>query len=82
MTLKLCPYMECQIKNIFVEKSCKKCAAKVSTRPLYNFSKYITQNSDSMQEILLKVRYFERELSKTLKEGNLFFLSNPAPFNR
>ena len=30
-----------------------------------------------MQEILLKIRYFERGLSKTL-----FFLSNPVPFNR
>ena len=31
-----------------------------------------------MQEILLKIRYFERGLSKTL---TLFFLSNPVPFN-
>ena len=23
--------------NIFIEKSCKKCAAKASPRPLYNF---------------------------------------------
>ena len=29
--------MEYQIKNIFIEKSCKKCAAKTSPRPLYNF---------------------------------------------
>ena len=69
--------MECQIKNIFVEKSCKKCAAKVSPRPLYNFSKYITQNRDWMQEILLKENY-----QKPLKKVTLFFLSNPAPFNR
>ena len=31
-----------------------------------------------MQEILLKIRYFERGLSKTL---TLFFLSKPVPFN-
>ena len=34
-----------------------------------------------MQEILLKIRYFERGLSKSLKKLNLFFLSNLAPFN-
>ena len=31
-----------------------------------------------MQENLLKVRYFERRLSKTLKN---FFISNPVPSN-
>ena len=35
-----------------------------------------------MQEILLKVRYFERGLSKSLKKGNFIFFSNPVPFNR
>ena len=34
-----------------------------------------------MQEILLKVRYFEKGLSKSLKKLTLFFLLNPAPFN-
>ena len=33
-----------------------------------------------MQEILLKIRYFERGLLKTLKKLT-FFLSNPVPFN-
>ena len=33
-----------------------------------------------MQEILLK-RYFERELSKSLKKINFIFFSNPVPFN-
>ena len=33
-----------------------------------------------MQEILLKIRYFERGLSKSLKLI-LFFLLNPVPFN-
>ena len=33
-----------------------------------------------MQEIILKVRYFERGLSKSLKKGKFFF-SNPVPFN-
>ena len=35
-----------------------------------------------MQTILLKVRYFERGLSKSLKKGNFIFFSNPVPFNR
>ena len=34
-----------------------------------------------MEEILLKIRYFERGLSKSLKKVNLFFISNPVPFN-
>ena len=34
-----------------------------------------------MQEIVLKIRYFERGLSKTLKKLTLFFLWNPVPFN-
>ena len=34
-----------------------------------------------MHEILLKRRYFERELLKSLKKVTLLFLSNPMPFN-
>ena len=34
-----------------------------------------------MQEIILKGRYFERGLSKSLKKVTFFFLSNPVPFN-
>ena len=33
-----------------------------------------------MRESILKIRYFERGLSKSLKKVN-FFLSNPVPFN-
>ena len=39
MALKLCPYMEYQIKNVFIEKSCRNFVAKASPRPLYNFGK-------------------------------------------
>ena len=35
-----------------------------------------------MQEIILKVKYFERGLSKSHKKGNFIFLSNPVPFDR
>ena len=34
-----------------------------------------------MQEILFKIRYFERGLSKSLKKFILFFLSNSVSFN-
>ena len=34
-----------------------------------------------MQEILLKIRHFEKRLSKSLKKVTLFFLSKPVPFN-
>ena len=34
-----------------------------------------------MQEILLKIRYFKRGLSKTLKKSPLFFLPKSVPFN-
>ena len=34
-----------------------------------------------MQEILFKIRYFERRLSKTLQKLTLFLLSDPVPFN-
>ena len=34
-----------------------------------------------MQEILFKIKYFERGLSKTLLKLTLFFPSHPVPFN-
>ena len=34
-----------------------------------------------MEEILLKIRYFERGLSKSLKKVNFIFPLNPVPFN-
>ena len=34
-----------------------------------------------MLEILLKIKYIERGLSKSLKKVNFFFLSNSVPFN-
>ena len=35
-----------------------------------------------MHEIILKVRYFERGLSKSLKQVTSSFLPNPVPFKR
>ena len=34
-----------------------------------------------MHEILFKIKYFERGLSKTPLKLTLFFLSHPVPFN-
>ena len=34
-----------------------------------------------MQEILLKIRYFERSLTKSLKEVNFIFSFEPVPSN-
>ena len=34
-----------------------------------------------MQEILLKIRYFEKGLPKSLKKVNLIFSFEPSPFN-
>ena len=34
-----------------------------------------------MREILLKIRYFERGLSESLKKNNFIFFWNPVPFN-
>ena len=33
-----------------------------------------------MQEIILKVRYFERALSQSVKKGNFIFSFKPSPF--
>ena len=59
-----------------MEKSRRKCADPFSI--LVNNPK----NSHYIEDILLKVRYFERELTKSLKKLTLFLLSNPVPLNR
>ena len=33
-----------------------------------------------MQEIILKIGYFERELPKSIKKVNFIFSSKPSPF--
>ena len=80
MTLKLCHLIEYYVRNIFMEKSCRNYAPKASPRTLLNFDT-INQNSHRMQEIVLKIRYFERGLSKSHKKLTLIFLSNPISFN-
>ena len=54
-----------------MEKLLKKCAI------LVNNPKY----SHFMQEIILKIRYFESGLSETLKKVNFIFSLEPSPFS-
>ena len=68
--------MEYQINNIFIEKSCRKCAAKASPIILVNSPKQPLRARNYFK------RYLERGLSKSLKKVTFFFLLNPVPFNR
>ena len=34
-----------------------------------------------MQEVILKIRYFEKGLQKSFKKVNVIFSPNPVPFN-
>ena len=40
-----------------------------------------TKNSRCMKEILLEIRYFERDYQKPFRKLTLLFLSNPVHFN-
>ena len=62
-----------------MENSCRKCAPKASPRPLFNFGKKI-QSSYCLREILLKIRCFEEDYQKVLKNLTLFFSFEPSPF--
>ena len=69
-------------KEHVMEKSCRKLHQQLAPAPFLIF--LITQNSHCTHDILLKIRFFERGLSKSLKiikKLSLFFLSNPVPFN-
>ena len=61
-----------------MKKSCRKCAPKASTRPLLNLVNNPQQPLHT--KILLKKRYFERELSKSLKKVNFIFSVELSPF--
>ena len=73
MTLELCQLREYEIRNIFMEKSCRKYMPKASPRTLF-----ILVNNPKighcMQEILSKIRYFETGLSKSF-----IFSFEPSP---
>ena len=62
----------------FLGKSCWKCAPEVIPGPLLTLGSNLKNHC--MQETLLKMRYFERGLSKSLKKINLIFSFEPSPF--
>ena len=61
-----------------MEKSCRKCAQKSSPRLLL----LLLNNPKSycMLEIILKIRYFKRGLSESLKKVNFILSLEPSPF--
>ena len=64
--LKVSGVISCLHENIITH-----CVPKTSLKPL-NFGKK-TQSSHCMQEILLKIRYFGRGLSKSLRRVKFIF---------
>ena len=53
--------MEYQIKNVFIEKSCKKYAAKAG--PLYNFGKY-SKTAIACKKLFKKKEKYQKALKK------------------
>ena len=64
MTLKLHQLIKYWIRNIFMEKLCRKCAPKASPRPLFNFGNRPNQNSHCMQENFFKNKIFWKGIIK------------------
>ena len=79
MTLKLCQLIKYLMRNIFLEKSCRKWAPKASATTPFYFGKQ-PKTAIACKKILLKIRYFERGLSKPFKKLTIFFLFEPSPF--
>ena len=61
-----------------MEKSCRKCAPKASSRPLFNLVNNPKQTLHARNSF--KKRYFERGVPKSLKKFNLIFSFVPSPF--
>ena len=61
-----------------MEKVCRKCALRTSSRPLFNFGRYPKKASTCKK--FLKIRYFERGLSKILQKVHLLFPLHLVPF--
>ena len=59
-------------------KLCRKCALKTSPRPFFNFGYY--PKTEALSRNSFENRYFERRLSKILKNLTLFFLFHPLHF--
>ena len=69
-----------ELKNIFMEKSCRKCASKASPRPLFNFAKWpkTLWARNSLKKILpkslKKVYFFFRIQSVSQTSDTYYFL--------
>ena len=63
-----------------MEKSCRKCAPNARPRPLFYFGNQ-PKTAIACKKLFLKIRYFKRGLTKTLKKGHYIFSFNPVPFN-
>ena len=74
MALKLCPLIEYHIKNIFMEKSCRKCAPKASSRAFFKFG---NPKQPLHARNSLKNKIFWK---KIIKKVNFIFSSKPSPF--
>ena len=61
-----------------MEKSCRKYAPKASPRPLFILVNNPKQPLHARN--ILKIRYFERGLTKTLKKVNFIFSFQHNPF--
>ena len=62
-----------------MEKSCRKYALKASPKPLFNFKK-LPSTGIARKTFFLKIRYFERGLSKSFKKPNFIFSFELSPF--
>ena len=62
-----------------MEESCRKFALKASPRPLFYFGKQ-PKSAIAYKKFFLRIRCFERGLSKTFEKVNFIFSFEPSPF--
>ena len=70
MTLKICSLIEYQVKNIFMEESCRKFLPKTSPRPLFNFGKE-HKTARACKKFFLKYDILKEDYQKALKKSLL-----------
>ena len=64
-------------KERFNRKVCRKCTTKTVPRPFFNF---LSSPKQLLHTRNLKIRYFERGLSRNLEKVNLIFPFAPTIF--
>ena len=69
--LKLWPLIQYQIRNIFMEKSCRKWAPNASPRPLCNFVNNLKQSLHARNSFKNKI--FWKGINKSLLKSKLYF---------